>query len=122
MRKLVSFSAIGVLNTIIHTGIVVTMVESGVLHPVAANTIGFVVANAFSFFANTRWSFRSAITFKAYRRFLLVSIAGLATTILASAAVSQAELHYAFGLVAVFIALPLLTFTIHLRWTFNQRG
>lgn len=121
MKKLASFSAIGVLNTTIHAGIVVALVESGLSQAVVANMIGFVAANAFSFIANCRWSFATKVTFKAYRRFLGVSIAGLFTTISVTAAATHAGLHYAFGLVAIFAVLPLLTFVIHLNWTFDQR-
>lgn len=119
-RKLAKFSGIGLLNTAIHTGIVVLLVEMLHTHPTMANTIAFVVANIFSYWANSRWNFRTPNSLQQYGRFFIVSIVGLAITVIASILATYAGWHYLVGLALVFVALPTFTFLLHYRWTFKR--
>ncbi len=119
--RLARFSGIGVINTLIHTGIVVLLVERLAWHPSLANALAFGVANVFSYQANRRWNFKGDATLRQYGRFLLVSLLGLCTTVVVSGLAEWAGFHYLVGLLMVFVALPLLTFTLHWRWTFRNR-
>jgi putative flippase GtrA len=120
LKKLANFSAIGALNTIIHTGVVISLVEGTKAHPTLANTIAFAIANIFSYWANGRWNFKSKPNIKQYSRFFLVSILGLTCTIAVSTLAEAAGWHYLIGLGMVFIALPTFTFILHWRWTYKQ--
>lgn len=120
MAKLAGFSGIGVINTLIHAAVVVSLVEGLDSHPVVANTAAFVVANTFSYWANSRWNFKTNVSLAQYGRFLLVSLLGLVTTIAVSGMAASAGWHYLTGLALVFVALPTLTFILHWRWTFNR--
>lgn len=120
LSKLLKFAGIGLVNTGIHTSIVVTLVELLRTSPTIANAIAFMAANAFSYWANRRWNFRTNASIQQYTRFLFVSLAGLAITILVSSIADRAGLHYLIGLALVFIALPTLTFILHYRWTFRS--
>ena len=120
IKKITNFSIIGIFNTLIHTGVVIFLIEFGEFNPPLANTIAFVIANIFSYWANGRWNFKSQPTARQYSRFLLVSILGLACTILVSSIVETAGWHYLIGLCMVFIVLPTLTFTLHSRWTYKK--
>ena len=117
--KVAKFSGIGVINTLIHTATVVLSVEQFGVHPSLANAIAFVIANSFSYWANRRWNFKTAASLGQYGRFLLVSLAGLAITVLVSGLADWAGWHYLVGLGMVFVALPALTFLLHWRWTFK---
>jgi putative flippase GtrA len=119
-RNLAKFSGIGLANTALHTGIVVLLVEILDAHPTMANTIAFVIANIFSYWANSRWNFKTPNSLQQYGRFFVVSIFGLAITIMASSLAAQAGWHYLIGLSLVFVALPTLTFLLHYRWTFKR--
>jgi putative flippase GtrA len=119
-RKLAKFSGIGLVNTALHTGIVVLLVEILHAHPMMANTIAFVVANIFSYWANSRWNFKTPNSFQQYGRFFVASIFGLAITIMASSLAAHAGWHYLIGLALVFFALPTFTFLLHYRWTFKR--
>ena len=120
LKKLANFSIIGVLNTFIHTGVVISLIEGAKTNPTLANTIAFAVANIFSYWANGRWNFKSQPTIKQYSRFFLVSILGLTCTIAVSSLAEAAGWHYLIGLSMVFIALPTFTFILHWRWTYKQ--
>lgn len=117
--KLAKFSGIGLGNTLLHTGIVVAFVEILHIHPSIANAIAFIFANIFSYWANSRWSFRRPSSLKQYGRFLFVSLIGLSITIAISSLASWAGWNYLIGLILVFLALPMLTFFLHYRWTFK---
>ena len=117
--KLAKFSGIGLINTLLHTSIVVSLIELLHAHTVAANAAAFIVANVFSYWANRRWNFKAAGSIQQYGRFLIVSLVGLGLTILVSSLAAWAGWHYLLGLGLLFIALPALTFALHYQWTFR---
>jgi putative flippase GtrA len=118
-RQLTGFSLIGVVNTFIHLTLVTTLVEFLALHPMPANAMAFIGANLFSFWANSRWSFRTAITGQRYWRFLAVSLAGLGVSIVSIAVSEALRWHYLVGVLLSFLVLPLITFLAHRYWTWK---
>lgn len=121
LRKLISFLGIGVANTLVHALTVIALIEGTACHPVLANVAGFFLANTFSYFANSCWNFGVQASVRRYTRFLLVSLVGLALTILLSAAAVAAGWHYLLGVVLISATMPLLTFLTHWKWTFKLR-
>lgn len=117
--RLAVFSGVGVLNTLIHTFFVVSLVEIFDVSAVVSNGFAFVVANLFSYWANGRWSFQMRPSVQQYGRFLIVSFLGLIITLLASSFASWAGWHYVFGMALVFVFLPILSFFLHFLWTFK---
>jgi len=120
ISKVIKFSGIGVINTLIHATIVVLCVEHFETHPSLANGIAFVAANTFSYWANRRWNFKGKTSLSQYGRFLLVSTTGLAVTLLVSSLAAWAGWHYLIGLGLIFVTLPVLTFVLHWKWTFKN--
>ena len=116
------FAAIGVLNTLIHLGVVMGLVESGALPPVPANGMAFVAANLFSFWANSRFTFRAAPSLRRYGRFLTVSLAGLLLTLAASLLGEWLRWHYLGGVLLSFVLLPVLSFAANRWWTWREAG
>jgi putative flippase GtrA len=119
-RRVAGFSTIGVLNTLIHLGFVTASVELLFVHPVPANCLAFVIANIFSFYANSKWNYGTPMSGKRYKRFLLVSLAGLTITAGLSALAENFGWHYLMGTAMVFVALPALTFAAHHYWTWAE--
>jgi putative flippase GtrA len=119
-RQLASFSLIGVCNTLIHLVMVMGLVELFSVYPVLANGVAFINANLFSFWANSRWSFRAAINRQRYIRFFVVSLLGLTVSVLASMLGETLHWHYLLGVLLTFIFLPLVTFLAHRNWTWNM--
>jgi len=118
-RQFTGFSLIGVINTIVHLVIVIGLVEVLLVDPMLANAFAFMCANLFSFWANSRWSFQTALTRRRYMRFLSVSLVGLFISIIAIAVSEALHWHYLIGVFLSFIVLPLLTFFTHKKWTWK---
>lgn len=120
LTQFLRFAAIGVLNTLIHLSVVMGLVESGALPPVPANGMAFVAANLFSFWANSRFTFRVAPSLRRYSRFLSVSIAGLLLALATSLIAEWQRWHYLIGVSLAFIAWPLLSFSMNRWWTWGR--
>lgn len=120
VRLFTGFSLIGLFNTLIHFLIVVGCVEIFEVHPVVSNILAFIVANTFSFWANSRWNFRTGMNYGRYVKFFTVSTVGLIVTVLMSSLAEWLKLHYFFGILFIFIAMPILTFTMHYKWTWRE--
>lgn len=118
-RAFIVFGIIGVINTLLHSGTVITLVETGLAGPVAANVAGFAVANTASFFANCRYTFRQPPTWQRYRTFLAVSMLSLALTVALSWLAETMGWHYLIGLLLVLFFGPVLTFALHRAFTFR---
>jgi putative flippase GtrA len=118
-RQLTGFSLIGVVNTLIHLMIVTGLVEFLGISPVPANGLAFICANLFSFWANSRWSFRIIATRQRYLRFFTVSLLGLVISLIAVTISEFLQWHYLVGVFLSFIFLPLITFFAHKNWTWK---
>ncbi len=119
VRQLAVFAVTGLVNTLIHLLVVVALVEWWAVYPALANACAFFVANLFSFWANSRWTFATRLSFGRYQRFLLVSLLGLVVTVAASMLAQRLSWHYLFGVLLSFVCLPLLTFAAHRYWTWR---
>ena len=113
------FAVIGVINTLIHLAVVTGLVESGTLLPVPANGLAYMVANLFSFWANSRYTFRAQVNWHRYGRFLSVSAAGLLLTLMASQLGEWLHWHYLAGVLLSFVLLPILSFAANRWWTWR---
>jgi putative flippase GtrA len=119
-QRFLKFSGIGIVNTVVHVAVVVLLAELAGWDSVAANVMAFVVANTFSFWANSRWTFRSRLDVGRYGRFLTVSLAGLIVTAAVSAFAAWMGWHYLVGTLLIFFSLPALTFFAHHKWTWEE--
>jgi len=118
-HQILFFCFIGVINSAVHAVVVLTLVESSILTPVAANVCAFVVANIVSFFLNCRFTFRTLPRFFLYRRFFLVSLVSLILTVMLSGGVQLMGWDYKIGLLLVIGVAPMLTFALQKWWAFK---
>jgi putative flippase GtrA len=121
-RDLLTFGAIGVVNTALHTATVVALVETLRMSPVLANVAGFALANLASFFANSHLTFRRRPTLRLYGKFFMVSLGSLALTVALSALAQALRWHYLIGLLMVVLCGPVLTYVLHKTITFRPSG
>jgi putative flippase GtrA len=119
-RNVLVFGIIGVVNTLLHSGMVVVLVERARVSPVLANVAGFALANTASFFANSYLTFRRQPTLALYWKFLLVSTGSLVLTVLLSGLAEMLHWHYLIGLAMVLLCGPVLTYLLHKSFTFRQ--
>ncbi|MEO5932759.1 MAG: GtrA family protein [Duganella sp.] len=119
-RRPLAFAVVGAINTALHSGAVVALVEPGLTGPVLANAAGFALANTFSYFANARLTFRQRPSWALYRRFATVSMGSLGLTLALSTLAQAMRWHYLWGLLLVLLSGPVLTYLLHLRFTFRR--
>lgn len=64
-RQFSSFLAVGVATTVVHYGVLITLVEAYAINPVLATTAGFLTAVILSYLLNWRYTFEERPAFRA---------------------------------------------------------
>lgn len=118
-HEFIRFGLVGVTNTAVHAGIVVTLMELFAPPAFAANGVAFMFANVMSYILNSRFTFRTPASFLGYRRFLLVSLVSLALTLAITSLVEFLGWHYAVGLLMVIFVVPVLNYMVMKLWAFT---
>lgn len=119
-RQVLAFIFVGGIATVLHSGTVVLLVEGALATPVPAHIAGFFLANVFSYFANSKLTFKQSPSWQRYRKFLAVSLVSLGLTIGLSTLAEVAGWHYLVGLALVLASGPALSFVLHKTVTFRR--
>ena len=119
--QLARFGVVGVTATIVHTVVLVTLVEFHAVAPTSANMAAFASAVAFSYLGNYHWTYASRASHAlSLAKFILVAL--LATTMnyaIFSLLVGEWGLHYLIALFVVIGTLPFVSFTLQRWWVFR---
>ena len=118
-HEFIRFGLVGATNTLVHAGIVVTLMELLAPPAYVANGVAFMFANVMSYILNSRFTFKTPASFLGYRRFLLVSLVSLALTLAITSLVEFLGWHYAFGLLMVIFVVPVLNYIVMKLWAFS---
>jgi putative flippase GtrA len=112
-RQFLAFSAVGVLAGVAHYGVLIALVETATLGPVAATLCGFLAGAAVSYGLNRRLTFRSDRPHRAaVPRFLAIAGVGFLLT-----GALMALFTGSLGL--PYLPAQLVTTGIVLLWTFS---
>ncbi|MDR0535163.1 MAG: GtrA family protein [Puniceicoccales bacterium] len=120
----VFFCLIGAVNTLLHLGVLAALSEGAAL--VFAmdsalredwqkwfNGAAFLVANVFSYFANSRWSFRAETGPTLYLKFAMTSLAGFLFSVgIMHVGVEILNWHYLVVFIPQTILMPFLNFSL----------
>ncbi|KAG8152649.1 GtrA family protein [Burkholderia catarinensis] len=117
--KLVRFGVSGLCSTAIHVLVAAALFAQFDATLVAANAIAFLCATAFSYLANTLWSFSSAVRTRNAVRFLAVTLAGFVETLLLARAAVALDMSRGMSIVAIALLIPPTTFVLHRLWTYR---
>ncbi|NHV25995.1 GtrA family protein [Burkholderia sp. D-99] len=117
--RLIRFGVSGLGSTALHALIAAAMFALFDATPVSANAVAFACSTAFSYLANTLWSFSSPVTWGNFVRFLAVAMAGLVVTMLLAHGTETLGLARAWSVVAVVLCVPPVTFVLHRLWTYR---
>lgn len=114
------FGTIGVLNTLLHSAIVVLAYGSLGIPVIIAHIIAFWLVNAFSYLLNTYLVFCKPVSLSGYLKFIAVSSFSLAATISVATLCELAGLDYRIGLVIVILVSPPVTYILQKVFTFQK--
>ena len=118
-HEFIRFGLVGVANTAVHAGIVIALMEAFAPLAFVANGVAFVFANLMSYALNSRFTFKTPVSFLSYQRFLLVSLVSLALTLLITSLVEYLGWHYGVGLIMVILVVPVLNYLVMKIWAFG---
>ena len=118
-RQFLVFGLIGVVNTAIHAGIVIILIEKFGTNQVFANTTAFAAANLFSYFANSILTFKKSPSFTRYFRFLISSLGTLFITIFISSVGDIFDINYYYTMATIIVISPIVNFMILKYYAFR---
>lgn len=117
-KAFITFAVIGAINTMVHGAVLVGAMETWQLPLLLSHCLAFMVANLFSYVANSRITFKVAFGWRSYTRFLLASLLALGLTLSLAWVASQWGLHYVVGFAIIVLTVPLFSFVIIKCWAF----
>jgi len=117
--RLVRFGVSGLGSTAIHTLVAAAMFAWFDATLVTANAIAFLCATAFSYLANTLWSFSSTVHSRNLVRYLTVALIGFVETMLLARAAEALDGSRGMSIVAIALLVPPTTFALHRLWTYR---
>lgn len=107
------------LVTGLHVVVAVLLIRHAGWAPPSANGSAFVCATIASYLINTLWSFSQPLHGKNLARFFAVAVLGVLISISVSACADHLGLHYLWGIAAVVVTVPVVTFLLHANWTYR---
>lgn len=107
------------MATGVHALVAISFVNLVAPIPTLANGTAFAVATAFSYVVNTLWTFGKPLHGRSLLRFVLVASIGCALAVGISGIAEYYGFNYALGILAVAATVPLITFTLHILWTYR---
>lgn len=120
-KQIIIFAIIGVINTALHAVMLVLCVELLIIDSTLANAIAFMAANIFSYFANSKITFKSVVSFRRYVSFFSASILSLLLTITISYISNCYALHYLIGFGFIIVLVPAISFIVMKFFVFSEQ-
>ncbi|VWB08286.1 GtrA family protein [Burkholderia lata] len=117
--RLVRFGVSGLCSTAIHTLVAAALFAQFDATLMTANAIAFLCATAFSYLANTLWSFSATVRTRNVVRFLAVTVAGFVETLLLARAAEALDVSRGMSIVVIALLIPPTTFVLHRLWTYR---
>lgn len=121
-RQFALFVCIGLGATAVHVVIAAYLIGTHMMPPALGNGIAFAFANLISYVSQSTYVFQQPPTHAQYRRFLSVSLVGLAVVAAISTGLEVLGVHYLAGIAVVVLVVPVATFGLHSVWTFRADG
>lgn len=121
-RQLIRFGMVGASAATVHFSIVISLVEVGLMQPLIANVVGFLVAFQVSYWGHRYWTFHetSALHRIALPKLLLVASSGFAANeSLFYIFTVVFNLPYPLALFLILSILPAINFTLSKLWVFR---
>lgn len=123
IKSSIKFGLIGLLATLIHSSIGISLIENGV-NPLLANICAFVFAFCVSFFGHYSYSFSGhhQDVRTAFKRFFVVAFSGfLLNEILLATLLWIAIFNASVSLVTATLIIAISTFLFSKHWVFKKQ-
>ncbi len=116
------YGFVGLLGTIVHTGVLALSVEYLKIIPVLATVIGFVFSLVLSYVLNSKWTFkRNSKTKNSFIKYTITcSIGLLLNIIIMFVIVNILEYSYLFGQLTAIVLVPIFNYSLSRYWVFNK--
>lgn len=124
--RLLGFGLVGGLATLIYAVLVVMLVELLGLSATLAAILAFILATLVSYVGHSRWVFGDRLVglapYGRLGRFYGVTLVSFGLNVGGMFLISEvAGWHYGWGVAFSCLVVPLVTFWLHNRWTFENR-
>ena len=122
--RLVRFSAVGGIATLVHIGLAMACVAYLGLSPIAATTVGFLGAFAFSYVGHFKFTFMAPGRYRDYiAKFAISSLASyVVSTGSVWLATSVLGIDYRPAMLALAVIVPLCNYVVNRFWVFLHPG
>lgn len=120
IRQAQRFVISGLMATGVHVAVAICVLRFVLPIPTIANGVAYVVATAFSYIANTMWTFSNPLHTHTLLRYILVSLFGGVLAVAVSGAAEHFGLHYGYGIALVVLIVPPVSFILHRSWTYRD--
>lgn len=118
--QIVRYAFVGVCNTLVHLAVVLIVLNIIGLGQMVANSIAYVVSSIFSFFMNSKWSFRQKPNSRNFSRFQVVTLVGLLVSSGIGFAGDYFNWNFIVTVLYVAVAVPFVSFMLHRKYTFTR--
>lgn len=122
IKELSKFGIIGCSAAVVNFIAVILLVKAGLLSPLAANIIAFLIAFQVSFFGHKLWTFRHqgkhAATMTKF--FIVAVLSFFLNEALFAGFLKYAHLYYPLALFITLMLVPPITFAFSKAWAFRR--
>ena len=120
VQQVSRFGITGVAATLVHSVVLIVLVEMGRWSPTPANMIAFSFAVAVSYLGNYYWTYgsRRAHRYSILRFAFIAIVAAALNYMIFWLMVEQWSLHYLLALLVVMSTVPVISFLVQKKWVF----
>ncbi|WP_175471492.1 GtrA family protein [Fontibacillus panacisegetis] len=117
------YGFVGIIGTVIHTGILWLLTEQTGLNPLLSSIFGYLLSLLISYYLNSILTFKRSITLKFFIKYATVSSFGLFVNITILFIFENILLmHYMIGQIISIVVVPILNFILNKYWAFNTKS
>ncbi|MDR2981955.1 MAG: GtrA family protein [Puniceicoccales bacterium] len=120
-RPFIKYFLVGCVSTGIHFICLYFLVEKVLISSEISNVCAFLVANIFSYYLNSVWSFQFSVSKVRYLKFFIVSAIGVVFSYSIMKVCSLLEWHYMIAFCIQVLVMPLINFLLIRLFVFPQK-
>lgn len=123
-RQFLQFAGVGVIGTLVHYTILITLIHKLAVGSTEASSVGFIAGALTNYLLNYRYTFASNKCHQeTITKFFMVALIGLFLNgFLMSFCVHMLQLHYLLSQVIATCLVLLWNFTANRQWTFHEKS